>query len=175
MRRKREESVELHSACITALSPSRRLPRRVNPRFASPPVTYSLYSNETDDGVWVDPDSPEWFRWLDGLTSFEFDGQDGDFTASKQISGKPGEPACWIASQQWGDKEYTRYLGQTTNLTTSYLEEIAADLEAEVSEKEIGGTGEGDLIYLFLPAWKGPDKRGWKSIHYRCLLTSQQA
>jgi hypothetical protein len=175
MRKKREEPVGLHTACITALSPSRRLPRLVNPRFVSPPVTYSLYSNQTNDTVWVNPDSPEWFRWLDGLTSFEFDGQDGDFTASKQTSKKSGKAAYWIASQQWGDKEYTRDLGQTANLTTSFLEEIAADLEAEVSEKEIGGTGEGDLIYLFLPAWKGPGKRGWKSIRYRCLLTYQQA
>lgn len=175
MIKKREEPVGLHTACITALSPSRRLPRRVDPKFTSPPVTYFLYSNETDDTVQVNPDSPEWFHWLDGLTSFEFDGQDGDFTASKQTSNKPGEATHWIASQQLADKEYTRDLGQTANLTISFLEEVAADLEAEVSSKERGGTGEGDLIYPFLAAWKEPDKRGWKSIRYQCLLTCQQA
>lgn len=173
MMKKREEPVELHSACISALSPSRRLPRRVNPRFTSPPVTYSLYSNQTDDTVWVNPDSPEWFRWLDGLTCFEFDGQDGDFIAFKQTSNKPGEAAHWIACQQLADKEYTRDLGPTANLTTFFLEEVAADLETSASSKEREGTGEGDLIYPFLAPWKGPDKRGWKSIRYRCLLTYQ--
>jgi hypothetical protein len=132
-----------------------------------------LYSNETNDTVWVNPDSPEWFRWLDGLTSFEFDGQDGDFVASKQTSNKPGQAAHWMACQQLADKEYTRDLGQTANLTTSFLEVVAADLEAEVSSKETGGTGEGDLIYPFLAPWKGPSKRGWKSICYQCLLTHQ--
>jgi hypothetical protein len=175
MRKKREEPVGLHTACISAVSPNRQLPRRTYPsREHRPRPRYFLYSNETNDTVSVDPNSPEWFRWLDGLTSFEFDGQDGDCEVTKQLPSKSGEPAHWIASQQWGDKEYTRYLGQTANLTTFYLEEVAADIEAEISEKEIGGTGEGDLIFLFLPAWKGPDKRGWSSSRYRCFLTHQK-
>lgn len=174
MRKKREEHVELNSACVRAMYPNRQLPRLVGSKLGRPLPDYFLYSNETDDTVWVDPDSPEWFGWLDGLSSFSFSGRDGDFVASKRSPNRPGEPVHWIASQQWEDKEYKRDLGQTENLTTSYLEEIAADIEAEVSEKEIGGTGEGDLIRLFLPAWKGPNKRGWNSIRYQCLLTHQQ-
>ena len=168
MRKKREEPREFPSACITAMSPNRRLLKPIDPRFATPPADYFLYSNETDDAVYIDPDSPEWFRWLDGLTSFSFSGKDGDFIASKQISTRTGEPAHWMASQQWEDKEYKRDIGQTANLTTSYLEEVAYDIELEVSENEIGGTGEGDLIYPFLPAWKERDhKRGWNSIRRR--------
>jgi hypothetical protein len=175
MRKKREEPVELHTACISVVSPNRRLLRHADPsREPRPQPDYFLYSNETNDTVSLDPNSAEWFRWLDGLTSFEFDGQDGDCEVTKQLPSKPGEPAHWIASQQWGDKEYKRYLGQTANLTTSYLEEVAADIEAEVSEKEIGGTGEGDLICLFLPACKGPDQRGWSSIRYRCFLIGEK-
>jgi len=172
---KREKPIGLHTACIRAVSPNRRLPRLTGPKGGRILPDYFLYSNETGDTVWIDPNSPEWFCWLDGLTSFDFDGRDGDFVASKQSPNSSGEPAHWIASQQWGDKEYKRDLGQTENLTTFYLEEVAADIEAEVSEKEIGGTGEGDLIHLFLPAWKGPDKRRWNSISYQCLLTYQQA
>jgi hypothetical protein len=173
MRKKREEPREWPSACITAVSPNRRLLKPVDPRLASPPADYFVYSNETDDTVWVDPDSPEWFRWLDELTSFAFSGKEGEFLASKRTPISPEEPTHWIASQQWENKEYKRDLGQTENLTTSYLEEVAADIEAEVSEKEIGGTGEGDLIQLFLPAWKGPSKRGWKSIRYQCRMPHQ--
>jgi hypothetical protein len=174
MSKKREEPREWPSACITAVSPSRQLPSLIPHRVVVPLADYFVYSNETDGAVHINPNSPAWFRWLDGLTSFSFSGKDGDFLASKQIPAKPGQPAHWMASQQWEEKEYTRDLGQTANLTTSFLEEVAADMEAEVSEKEIGGTGEGDLIYPFLPAWKEPDKRGWNSIRYQCLLTHQQ-
>ena len=175
MRKRREEPIELHTACIRAVSPNRQLPRLTGPRGGRLLPDYFLYCNETNDTLWwVDPNSPEWFCWLDGLTSFDFDGKDGDFTASKRPPNRPGEVAHWIASQQWGNKEYKRDLGQTENLTTFYLEEVAADIEAEISEKEIGGTGERDLIHLFVPAWKGPDKRAWKSISYRCVLTRQK-
>src|SRR5215469_6497316 len=138
MRKKREEPREWPTALIRAVSPNRRLLRRVNSQPRSPSPGYFVYSNETHDTVWIDPDSPEWFHWLEELTSFDFDGKDGDFTAYKQSPKRPGEPTHWIASQQWGEKEYTRDLGQTANLTTSFLEEVAADMEAEVSEKERG-------------------------------------
>lgn len=168
MSKKREEPREWPCACITAVSPSRQLPSLIPHRVAVPPADYFVYSNETDGAVSIDPDSPEWFHWLDGLTSFSFSGKDGDFLASKQIPTKPGEPTHWIASQQWEGKEYKRDLGQTEGLTTSYLEEVAYDIELEVSENEIGGTGEGDLIYPFLPAWKERNnKRGWNSIRRR--------
>jgi len=40
---------------------------------------------EEEDEIWVTPDSPEWFDWLDGLSSFFFDGKDGDFTATARM------------------------------------------------------------------------------------------
>jgi len=95
MMKKREELIGLHTACIRAVSPSRRLPRLTGPKGGRILPDYFLYSNETDDTVWVDPDTPEWFCWLDGLTSFDFDGRDGDFVAYKQSPNSLGEPALF--------------------------------------------------------------------------------
>ena len=83
--KKREESMQSRTACITACSESKRFARAMKRRLGYSPPRYFLWSVEEEDEIWVTPDSPEWFDWLDGLSSFFFDGKDGDFTATARM------------------------------------------------------------------------------------------
>jgi hypothetical protein len=174
--KERKKHINHHTASITQIATANGLLRVMQPQQAETSSCYVLWSEEQE--VRVTPNSAEWFGWLDGLTSFDFDGKDGDFTAFKETSKKEDEPAHWIAYQKWEDREYKRDLGATSQLTTSYLEEIAADLEEEVATKEIGGTGEGDLRILYMPAWKDTESKWcWNRVRkrtYHCLLTLEQ-
>src|SRR6266567_463936 len=60
-------------------------------------------------------DSPEWFAWLETLTSFHFAGKQGFFTARKDRN-----------------KLFISYLGTTERLTLAHLEEGAAVLTQKV-------------------------------------------
>lgn len=83
-----------------------------------------------------------WFKALDELTSFRFEGKDGSFTARKERPLKKrsedtgsGEPeysdnvAYWYAYRKVEGKTRKRYIGKTEDLTQERLEEIAALLD----------------------------------------------
>lgn len=136
------------------------------------PLAYFLESEQGE--IWLTPNSAEWFDWLNGLASFEFDGVGGDFTACKETPNNSEEAVRWIAFQKWGDNEYQRDLGATNQLTTSYLEAVAIDLEDEVAAHETGGTGASDLHMPYAFTWKKTQSK-WsrKTIRqrtYQCRL-----
>ncbi|OKH29621.1 hypothetical protein NIES2119_32075 [[Phormidium ambiguum] IAM M-71] len=83
-----------------------------------------------------------WFKALDELTSFRFEGKDGSFTARKERPLKKrsedtgsGEPeysdnvAYWYAYRKVEGKTRKRYIGKTEDLTQERLEEIATLLD----------------------------------------------
>jgi hypothetical protein len=55
------------------------------------------------------PDSPEWFAWLAGLSSFHFQGKGGHFTA-RQERKQRGE-TYWYAYRKAHKMRLKRYLG----------------------------------------------------------------
>jgi len=78
------------------------------------------------------PDSPEWFAWLAGLSSFHFQGKGGHFTA-RQERKQRGE-TYWYAYRKAHKMRLKRYLGTTEKLTLAHLEQAACALhEAALS------------------------------------------
>ncbi len=78
----------------------------------------------------LQPDSPEWFAWLDTLPSFRFLGQFGRFTAHRGYDCPPSTP--WRAHRQIRNHSYNSRLGKTEYLTIEALEQAAASLQSHM-------------------------------------------
>jgi len=76
------------------------------------------------------PDSPEWFAWLETLPSFRFVGQHGRFTAFRGYQCSPSTP--WWAHRQIRNHSHKRRLGTTASVTIEGLELAATSLQALV-------------------------------------------
>lgn len=74
------------------------------------------------------PDSPEWFEWLASLSSFRFVGKSGRFGARRGYNRGPNRG--WYAQRTIHQRNYSRYLGVSENLTITRLELIAANLQS---------------------------------------------
>jgi hypothetical protein len=78
------------------------------------------------------PDSPDWFTWLAGRTSFHFKGQHGHFTARREEKKKRDEEPSlwyWYAYRKAYGRQHKRYLGSTDALTLAKLESVAGELQ----------------------------------------------
>src|SRR5262249_46329088 len=81
------------------------------------------------------PESPAWFAWLDGISSFAFWGRSAHFTARKEL--RPRGVGYWYAYLGGGAKLSKRYLGKTGDLTLSRLEGIAGELLATWGQRRV--------------------------------------
>lgn len=79
----------------------------------------------------LQPDSPEWFAWLETLPSFRFVGQLGRLTAHRGYLCPPGTP--WRAHRQIRNHTYNHRLGKTECLTIAALEQAAAALQSHLN------------------------------------------
>ncbi|MGZ6365551.1 MAG: LuxR C-terminal-related transcriptional regulator [Ktedonobacteraceae bacterium] len=98
--------------------------------------TYELHESTSGRLLLVTPEEPEWFEWLDTVSSFTFSGKLEQFTVRKE-SRQWGD-RYWYAYRRVGSKLTKKYLGRTTDLTLTRLEEIAAlfaDQKVDSSEK----------------------------------------
>ena len=86
------------------------------------------------------PDSPHWFAWLAGLSSFHFTGKSGHFTA-RQESKQRGD-TYWYAYRKAHGQRLKRYLGATTTLTLAKLEQTADALH----EQALGAIPENEAL-----------------------------
>lgn len=77
------------------------------------------------------PDSPQWFDWLAGLSSFRFIGPAGRFSACR-ASEKGQYTRCWAARRWFHGHDFWHYLGVTDRLTLASLEQAAVALQARV-------------------------------------------
>ena len=73
----------------------------------------------------VRADSPEWFDWLETLSSFRFVGQQGRLSTYRSRSG-----TSWIAYRRIHGRRYNYGLGHTKLLTIARLEQMAATLQS---------------------------------------------
>jgi len=93
---------------------------------------YFIYDPDTGKQAF-EPDSPDWFSWLAGRTSFHFKGKDGHFTARHEEKKKRDEGetslSYWYAYRKAYGKQHKRYLGATDVLTLAKLEEVAGELQ----------------------------------------------
>jgi len=80
------------------------------------------------------PDSPEWFAWLSCLTSFTFQGQHSRFTATRKFR-KGQRIQSWNIHRSLHGRSCTVYLGLTPTLTIARLEEMAATVQARLTNR----------------------------------------
>jgi hypothetical protein len=76
------------------------------------------------------PDSPEWFDWLETLSSFRFVGKLGRLSASR-TKGR----SCWMAYRRIHGHCYAYGLGNAKRLTIAHLEQMAATLQAHATSR----------------------------------------
>jgi len=101
---------------------------------------------ETDNGERVSrtfqPDSPEYFTWLDRLKSFHFEGKEGWFTARqeprKNKEGEIQKQAYWLAYRTANKRRFRKFLGLTKNLSMAHLESAARYLTDKCASQELG-------------------------------------
>src|SRR5215472_14597590 len=75
----------------------------------------------------IEPETSAWFAWLDHVPSFAFAGQSGSATLRKErIHGD----VYWYAYRRTGERLTKKYVGKTSALTISRLEQMAGLLEA---------------------------------------------
>lgn len=143
---------------------------------------YLLWSQQDAEAVRVTLDSAAWFDWLEGLTSFDFEGEQGDFTAHKNAAQTQGRASRWTAFRQWGDTSSQRDLGETSQLSIAHLEKIAGQFEEGIDPRDTTATGEDDLCVSFYPislVWKRREgKRRYKHFRrrtYHCSIEGRGA
>lgn len=92
---------------------------------------YELYDQRERPILTVIPGEPGWFAWLDTIASFAFRGRQGRLTVRKES--RQWGNGYWYAYNRVGSRLMKRYLGRTTDLTLTHLEEMAALLSDDVS------------------------------------------
>src|SRR5262249_39596840 len=94
--------------------------------------TYQLQQTREHALLYIVPESPAWFGWLEQVSSFAFRGQRGHYTARKE-SRERGE-AYWYAYLGTGQQLSKQYLGKSQELTLTRLEEVAANPTAQAPD-----------------------------------------
>ena len=101
-------------------------------------ATYELYQTRDREVLRIVPDSPEWFAWLEQVSSFAFAGKGGHYTARKEAKQRGGR--YWSAYLAISEHLTKKYLGKTAELTLARLEYIAGTLRAH-SDSHLSHSG----------------------------------
>src|SRR5439155_3136542 len=110
-------------------------PMKGRPRAILPLIEY------TADGTYIVicpelgelaflPDSPEWFAWLETISSLRFLGQQGRWSAYRD---KGRASHCWFAYRRMHSHQYVHALGSPHELTIARFEQMAATLQSYVT------------------------------------------
>ncbi len=93
--------------------------------WSSSSQEYELYSGQ-GDALDLVLDSSAWSVWVGQTCSFAFHGQNGSYTARKEHRRRRGD--YWYAYARVQRKLTKRYLGRSTDLTLTRLEQVALEL-----------------------------------------------
>jgi hypothetical protein len=117
------------AAQAPGLPPMHRRPRaRVLPLIAYAASGHYVVICPSAGELSLVPDSPEWFAWLASLSSFQFVGKLGRFSAHRVFH--TGPTRYWQANRVIHQHRYKPYLGGTEHLTIDCLEQVAATLQS---------------------------------------------
>lgn len=78
----------------------------------------------------LQPDTQEWFVWLDTQSAFRFVGTHGRLTVHREINRLPN--AAWRAHRRIRNHTLNLHLGPTQQVTSAVLEQAAATLQAHL-------------------------------------------
>src|SRR5215469_16060002 len=91
----------------------------------------TLVYHEQGATIQVQVGMPDWYRWLETVGSFAFQGEQGSFTASKEQSGSKRGGRYWKAYRKRGGKRSVVYLGKSDRLTLERLKAAAVTLSGQ--------------------------------------------
>jgi hypothetical protein len=131
----RPAACERESQADKLLKPARVHPMKGRRRAILPLIEYGA------DGSYVVicpelgelalvPDSPEWFAWLETISSLRFLGQQGRWSAYRDKGRSSG---CWLAYRRINGHQYVRSLGSSHQLTIARFEQMAATFQSYVT------------------------------------------
>jgi DNA-binding transcriptional MerR regulator len=110
--------------------PAKGRPRPILPLIEyTPDGTYIIMCPQQGELALV-PDSPEWFAWLETISSLRFLGQQGRWSAYRD---KGRASSCWLAYRRINGHQYVRSLGSPHQLTLARFEQMAATLQSFVT------------------------------------------
>ncbi len=126
---------EHKSQSHTPLTPPRIHPMKGRPRPILPLIEY------TADGTYIVicpelgelaliPDSPEWFAWLETISSLRFLGQQGRWSAYRD---KRRPSHGWFAYRRMNGHQYVHALGSSHELTIARFEQMAATFQSYIT------------------------------------------
>jgi len=123
-------------ATLAASSPPSTLPPPKSAPHVIPRVAYDGKGRYVvicpKQGVLpFEPDSPQWFAWLDIVSSFRFVGKQGHFTAHHECLRVPH--GAWRAHRNIRNHTRILRLAPSHDLTSAVLEQAAATLQAHLS------------------------------------------
>jgi hypothetical protein len=128
----RPEACEQKSQADKPLQTQRVHPMKGRRRAILPLIEYSA------DGTYIVicpqqgelalvPDSPEWFAWLETISSLRFLGQQGRWSAYRDKGRSSG---CWFAYRRINGHQYVRSLGSPEQFTIDRFEHMAATFQS---------------------------------------------
>jgi len=88
--------------------------------------TVVYYQDEQEQALTVG--TAAWFTWLNTVTTFTFNSDEGSFTAHKEQAGNKRGGEYWRAYRSRGGKLHRAYLGKSEALTLERLQAAAATL-----------------------------------------------
>ena len=94
--------------------------------WSSSSQTYALYEGQGEEARELVLDSPTWSLRVSQLASFAFHGLNGSYTARQEHRPRGGQ--YWYAYARVAGKLTKRYLGRSTELTLTRLEQVAQAL-----------------------------------------------
>ena len=107
---------------------------------------YELREHRSQRLLTVTPGGRAWFAWLDSIPSFTFQGQQGQLTVRKELRQRGDR--YWYAYRRVGVKMVKKYLGRTTDLTLTRLEQVAVALAGQ-EPAPVGDLPTGTTTLLF--------------------------
>ena len=103
--------------------------------WSSTTQAYTLSGSRDSRPLNIVPESPDWFVWLDHVSSFTFSGPAGHYTARKETKQRGDQ--YWYAYLTAGDKRSKTYLGKTSTLTLARLEQASQLLQARSAQHHV--------------------------------------
>lgn len=95
-----------------------------------------LQYQENEQNRLIALDSPEWYKWLDTASSFNFTNEHGNFTARKEPASNGRGGYYWRAYRKKAGKLYRSYLGKSQELTLERLSQVAFELSEQIQENK---------------------------------------
>jgi LuxR family maltose regulon positive regulatory protein len=96
--------------------------------WSSATQVYELYQTRDRSMLNIALEGPEWFSWLEQISSFAFAGKSGHYTTRKEARQRGDR--YWYAYLATGEHLTKKYLGKTADVTLARLEHIAGELSA---------------------------------------------